>query len=267
MERPMQILLALAEQADEGMRLTDLSVKTGLGKSTVFRVLSKLQAVRLVERDRNTRRFFLGMAVFILGQAAAGRFGIVELARPTVLRLSESTADTVYLTILDGLEAVCLIRQEGSFPIKVLTMRVGERRPLGVGTGGMAMLSALPHEEARHIVAACTARYGDYPHFDGASIEQQIADTRQNGYSFSDDLIVPGMRAIGVAILNPSGRPVAALTVGAITERMQPDRLALLAGDINAEVAVIEKRISELSNIPGPTDGWRRSAGLSAEET
>jgi hypothetical protein len=32
-----------------------------------------------------------------------------------------------------GDEAVCLECIEGSFPIKVLTLRAGDRRPLGIG--------------------------------------------------------------------------------------------------------------------------------------
>ena len=248
MERPMQVLRALAKNVDEGMRLTDLSVATGLGKSTVFRLLAKLQGAGLVERDKVSRRFFLGMEIFILGQAASTRFGIVELGRASAFRLADQSADTVFLSVHDGLDCVCVIRHEGSFPIKTLTMNVGDRRPMGVGSGALAMLAAMSDDEIERITKENVARNKErFPNFTPTVISRLVEDTRRDGYTFIDSLVVPGVCAVGVAIMDPANRPVAGLTVAAIAERMHMERRLKLVDTVRQEVAGIEKRIADLA--------------------
>ena len=67
--------------------------------------------------------------------AAKHRFSFVRLAEPALERLAHRTQDTVYLVARVGDEIVCLDAREGSFPIKALTLNVGDRRPLGIGAG------------------------------------------------------------------------------------------------------------------------------------
>jgi DNA-binding IclR family transcriptional regulator len=68
-----------------------------------------------------------------------------------MMRIAEATGDTVFLTQRSGLDSVCVDRQEGTFPIKTFTLEIGMRRPLGVGTGSLAILSGLSEEEVKHV--------------------------------------------------------------------------------------------------------------------
>jgi len=54
--------------------------------------------------------------------------------------------------VRSGFDAVCMHRREGSFPIRTLVLEVGSRRPLGVGAGGLAILSSIEEEERAHII-------------------------------------------------------------------------------------------------------------------
>ena len=81
------------------------------------------------------------------GLTATPRFNLREICHPALARIADATGDTVFLTQRSGLDAVCLDRREGTFPIKTFTLEVGMRRPLGVGTGSLAILSALPEED------------------------------------------------------------------------------------------------------------------------
>src|SRR5690606_39494348 len=61
------------------------------------------------------------------------------------------------------LDAVCIDRAEGSFPIRVLTQNVGTRRPLGIGSGSLALLAAAPDDEVDNILRRNASRLKDYP--------------------------------------------------------------------------------------------------------
>ena len=73
-------------------------------------------------------------------------------------RIAERTGDTVFLNVRSGPDVLCIDRKEGTFPIKTLIIEVGNRRPLGVGAGGIALLMPLPDEELERVVSANEAR-------------------------------------------------------------------------------------------------------------
>src|SRR5204863_296004 len=83
----------------------------------------------LAEQDPETGRFFIGVKMLSWATAARDRFSLVRLVEPALLRISRQTQDTIYLVVRSGDDIVCLDCREGSFPIKVLTLNVGDRRP------------------------------------------------------------------------------------------------------------------------------------------
>lgn len=247
----MLVLRALSAAPEAGLRLSDVAVATEFGKSTTHRLLSRLTAVGLVEQDLDGRRYHMGFELYVLGQAAARRFGILAIAKASLQRLVERTEDTVYMSVLAGMDAVCLARVEGSFPIKTLTMNVGDRRPLPVGSGALSMLAHYSDDEIDRILEANTQRYREYTFFDMAFVHAMIDQTRRDGFTFSDNLI-DGMRALAVPILDPQGRPVAAITVSAISDRMKPERRTNIIAVMRREVQRITQRV------------WPESAGHAA---
>ena len=150
--RPTAILEALAAASSDGLRMTDVMHATGLGKATVHRLLAGLAAHRLVDQDSESARFFLGARILSWAVTAGDRFGLARLTEPAMARLAQTTLDTIYLTARSGDEAVCLNRREGLHPIKTLTLNVGDRRPLGVSAGGLALLAFLSDSEVERIL-------------------------------------------------------------------------------------------------------------------
>ena len=248
--RAMGLIDALAQRPEAGARLSDLARQTGLGKSTVHCLLAALQEAGLVERDSSQPLYYLGFRLYALGQAAAARFGILGIAGPSLSRLAEQSEDTVYLAAPVGTESVCLARVEGAFPIKTLTLNPGDRRPLGVGSGAMALLAFHDDDEIRRIVAANDARYRDYPFFDAHAVDRIVEQTRNQGHAFTEDIIVVGMRAVAVPILDPDGRPVAAITVGTISGRMTAERRTNVVRAIHREADRIAQRMWPASGNP-----------------
>ena len=141
--RAMEILHILSFNASSsGMRFSDLQAQSGLSKGTLHRLLKSLVASGFVEQAAGSRVYYLGLEFLSMGERAANRLDIRAVTQPSLERLANLTGDTVMLTIRSGLDAVCIDRAEGSFPVKVLTQNIGTRRPLGVGSGALALLAA-----------------------------------------------------------------------------------------------------------------------------
>ena len=132
------------ETGAHGVRLTDLVNVTGLKQPTVSRLIGALMREGLIEQDSESRRFYLGVEAFALGAIASARFGIHKLALDALLQLAATTEDSAFLSISRDTVSICLHREEGAFPIRTQVLKAGDRYPLGVGAGSLAILAAMP---------------------------------------------------------------------------------------------------------------------------
>jgi DNA-binding IclR family transcriptional regulator len=237
------LLETLAAEPEQGMKLAEICRATGLGKATAHRLLTGLVAYRLVDSDPASGRYFVGFKIFSWACGVGNRFGLVELARPSLEKLAERFQDVVYLLVRNGDETVCVERVEGSYPIKTLALDVGGRRPLGVGAGGAAIAGALPENERQALIrrgAAERRRFG----CDEAVVVASIETAAHQGFSVVDGAIVPNICTVGVAITLASGDPIAAVSVSALTERMTEPRRREVAAAIRAEIDAIRTSAS-----------------------
>lgn len=245
--RAALVLKALSEGSSEGMRLSDVAAAIGLGKATVLRLLRALIEVGYVETDELGKRYRLGYCLFNLGSAAR-RFHIIELARPGLARLAEATDDTIFLSLREGDQAHCVDRQTGAYPIRTLTLSVGDRRPLGVGAGSLALLAFEPEAEIERIIAANRDARRPFAAFGDDALRAMVSAARTNGYALNAGNIVSAMNAVGVPVMDQHGRVAAALSIAAITERVAPPRLAELVALLQAEAAALGMMIGVRRN-------------------
>jgi len=242
-ERALTLMREIAAHNRTGSRLLDLANRTGLQRPTVHRMLKCLTLENMVQQDPDTHRYYLGSMVFELGLTAAPRFNLREICHPAMNRIADATGDTVFLTQRSGLDSVCVDRQEGTFPIKTFTLEIGMRRPLGVGTGSLAILSALPDDEVRHVVTANAPRLPEYG-LTPTSLLAQVKRAQKLGYALREMPNLAGVRSIGHALHNQSGVAFAALSVSAISSRMSEKRVLELATMLKNETRLVEKHVA-----------------------
>jgi DNA-binding IclR family transcriptional regulator len=250
-QRLLTVLDALSRSGARGLRLTDVVDATDIGKTTTHRILSGLVSNGLADQDEETGRFFVGLRMLSWANAARERFSLARLAEPALARIARQTKDTVYLVVRSGDDVVCIDCREGAFPIKVLTLNIGDRRPLGVGAGSLAILSGLNDAEIdRHFTANAEA-LAKYP-FDEAKLRAMIATTRANGYAYNNVHVFQGlenitdMAGIGVPIHRADGAPVAALHLTGITSRFDPPRRDNLVAVLRGEARKLEAELMPL---------------------
>jgi DNA-binding IclR family transcriptional regulator len=237
--RVVNVLKVLAQHQETGLRFVDVARLCALEAPTAHRMLKALEAEGMVARDPRGRRYRLGTLVFELGLVAAPQFNLRELCASSLQRLADATGDTSFLFIRQGNDSVCISRVQGHYPIQTPVVTVGSRQPLGVNAGGLAILLALAPGEVERIVAAVRSRIGAYAELDERHLMEAITAGRAQGYAAIGEKAVPGVTAIGLAIRNPFGVPVAALTIAAMSSRMTPERQAALYPLLSNEVSVI----------------------------
>ena len=144
--RIVDLLKLMASHRGNGLRFVEIAELSHLERPTAHRMLKTLAAEGMVFREETSKRYFLGPLLLELGLAAARQFKLGELCTPSLRRLAELTGDTSFLFVRSGIDAVCLERIQGSYPIQTPSVPVGSRQPLGISAGGLALLSTLPDD-------------------------------------------------------------------------------------------------------------------------
>ncbi|MFJ9783007.1 IclR family transcriptional regulator [Amycolatopsis sp. NPDC101161] len=224
--RAHSALRAVAAFEPGGATTTAVAREAGLPRPTVHRLLTSLQGVGLVERDAD--RWVLGPELYFLGVAASRRYDVTEAALPVVRRLALATGESAFFSARRGEETICLIREDGAFPIRSHVLFEGARFPLGVVSAGMVVLAHLPDREVDEYLARVdlVADHGPQHHVD--EIRRHIALTRQRGYSVNPGLVVEGSWGLAAAVFDQGGSPRWALTLTGVEHRFGADRIPQL---------------------------------------
>ncbi|MFG1230033.1 IclR family transcriptional regulator [Xanthobacter wiegelii] len=228
-ERAVRVLRLLSSlNFAGGMTFAEIQQASGLAKGTLYRIIRALRREGFVERHPSSGKLYLGMDFLALGLASMNRLNLRELARPHLQRLAARTEDTVFLSIRVGPGSVCIDRCDGSFPIKTVTLNVGDHRPLGLGAGALALLAWLDDDEIKDIIGHNARRFPGNPVVAPAALAAAVARSRKAGYAFNDGQMLKSMCAVAIPVSERGGAPFAALSIAAIAERMEPARRTAL---------------------------------------
>lgn len=243
LERATALVDALSEAGDRGLNLAELVERTQLSKTTTHRLAHALTAVGWLYSDADSKTFHLGVRLAGRG-AHAWQYLAALLARPTLMALAEETGDTVFLSVREGSGAVCVARHEGGFPIRTLTLNLYDRRPLGVGAGALALLAWAPPAWRERYLEINEQWIASYPRISIPLVRELMANARTNGYAINDGGIIDSMIGIAVPILNEQQEVIAALSIAAISSRLDEKRRLQLVPDMQARAAVLAGQFS-----------------------
>ncbi|HSK38840.1 MAG TPA: IclR family transcriptional regulator [Arenibaculum sp.] len=263
-DRALRLLTLIGRHADPGIALSKVVEESRLNKPTARRLLMALMRAGLVDQDKDSRRYFLGEEAYVLGTLAARRYGIHQLAMGSLVKLAERSEDSAFLSVRRDTYAVCLHREEGSLPIRTHILKAGDRYPLGVGAGSLALLAALPDEEVDAVIEANREIVAErYPPFTPDVMKDCVARTRACGYALNPGLVLPSSWGIGVTVKAPDGNPAGALSIAAIASRLTEERQRELAELLGIEARRLETRLASLAK---PDDGQRRALRRAADQ-
>jgi DNA-binding IclR family transcriptional regulator len=217
------VLRAVAAHEPGGATTTAVARETGLARPTAHRLLTSLLGEGLVDRE-GARRWLLGPELYLLGAAASSRYDVTALAQPFVRRLAVATGESAFFSARRGDETVCLLREDGSFPIRSHVLHEGIRFPLGVASAGMAILAYLPDADIEGFLDGTdlTLAYGEQHRAD--RVRARVAETRAAGFALNPGLIVEGSWGMGAAVFDAADTPRWALSLTGVEQRFSTER-------------------------------------------
>jgi IclR family transcriptional regulator, acetate operon repressor len=235
-DRALSIIETLAED-DEGYRLSDLAVRTGLSTSTAHRLLATLEKRRFVHFDQDESKWHVGAQSFSVGATFARRRNFMAQATPYLRKLRDQTRETANLAVVDDESIIVLTRIESREIMRSLT-KVGGRVAMVASGVGKAVLATYPDEDVNGII-----RRQGMPRLTEKSIVRpgelfkELEVIRRQGYAVDDEEARIGLRCVAAVVYNDCSEPLAAISVSGMTGRITDDRLSVLGCIVRAVAA------------------------------
>lgn len=141
-ENALDVLEALCDEENE-VRISHLSEKLGMNKTSVFRLLATFESRGYVEKEAHSGKYRLGLAAYEMGQKFLSRMALLRKARPVMERLVRGCNETVYLAMRRYNDVLFLDLVDNAQQVKVVSL-VGKRYPLAACAAGKVILAYLP---------------------------------------------------------------------------------------------------------------------------
>ena len=206
LDKAVAILSLLAEGGPA--TLAGVVEGTGLPRPTAYRLLTALEAHRLVTRDDG--RYALGVRLSSWGSRAVG-VDLVEKARPMLVALRDETGESTQLYVRERDRRVCVASVERAGGGLRDTVPVGAVMALDRGSGGRVLLAWSQ---------------------DGERASGELAETRERGWAESVAEREAGVASVSAPVFGPGGALRAAVCVSGPISRLGENPGARLAGPV-----------------------------------
>jgi len=230
------------------VKLTQLVRESGLDRGTAYRLLTCLVEEGFIDRDE--KRYHLGPQAVMLSSLMAAPTPLVKRFAPGMKRIARTLGDTVFLMVRHGDMVQCDHREVGGSLVKILTTAVGQRRLLGTGTGGVALLGLIDNAEITRIWDRHKADYMTH----GIALDHMLAmarSVRTHGLARITTAIEPGVAGVGMAF-RFSEHVMGALSIATLAARFEPQRQHALGALLADELDALGLRGSRLPNSDAP---------------
>ncbi|MER6528590.1 IclR family transcriptional regulator [Streptomyces sp. NPDC001508] len=212
MERALALLTCFSLEASE-LRISELCAQTGLGQSTVSRMISTLERLGFVVQDVRTGLYRLGPTTTTLGSVALNSSVVFRVGRQTVQNLAHSTALGANLAERNGSALFYLCNFEGADAPKAFTM-AGRSAPLHATGMGKVILSDQPEDFVReYFERGLAVPYTPRTITRVEKMIEALEEVRNRSYATEVEELAFGRACLAAPIRGRTGEVVAALSV------------------------------------------------------
>src|SRR5579859_6294249 len=227
---------------DTEIGISALAQRLGLAKSTVHRLAATLITEGMLEQDRESGKYRLGLALFELGALVRRKMDVTNEARPFLKALRDSTGETIHLAVLDHASVLYINKMESRQAIR-MSSDIGGRAPAYCTADGKALLAFQPEELLAQMHKTGFPSRTPNTITDPVALRRDLAATRARGYAIDNEESELGMRSVAAPIHTHSGAVIASLSIAGPTHRVSKKTLATYAREIVEAADAISQRL------------------------
>lgn len=222
-QRAIAVLNVIGRSA-EPVSASQIIEASGLGKTSVLRILATLNDEKIIERFPQSGRYRLGANLIALAHRALGQHPLIQRAAPVVEEIVEYTSDIALLMTLQGRKSLCIERRVGSSPIATSGTVIGTRSPLHAGGGPFALLAFSDDKFVDEYLSLPLEKLTEQTVVDPDAVRARIEEARERGFTIGNQDLFDYVVAFGIPIRGYAGELLGSLSIGGINHRYPKER-------------------------------------------
>lgn len=239
--RALALLKAFSDAQPE-WALSDLAQAAGLNKTTTFRLLSALEAERLLMRNPLSGGYRLGVELIAIGGTAMRSNPLRAMSRPVLVTLAEQSGEAATLEVQVE-NCVLVIDEIASSNPMGMTQDVGNRLPIHATATGKVLLAARTDAALAGFLAEPLPALTEQTIVDPDCLRRELARVRQEGVALAVGELEPGFTAVAAPVVDRERAVVAAISVGGPSLRLTRERLPSLAAMVQMSARQISRQL------------------------
>lgn len=206
------LILEELDKKDE-MSISELSDSLNMDKGTVHRLINTIKDAGYVIQNPVNKKYANSLKLFAMGSRVVEKTGLKQIARPYLEKLAKETKETANLGLRIDRSIIYIDKIESNSTIKV-GIDIGVSIPDYCTGMGKAVIAFLTVEGRNALFASYTfIKYTKNTAVDSVSLEKNLEQVRERGYSTDDEEFVEGLISFGAPIFDYHGKPIAAISV------------------------------------------------------
>lgn len=230
------LLFSFVQQNPQGIR--EISKRTGMSTSTVYRLVRTLEGHGLLQQDPKTRKYHLGWRLLQLQEPLIQQLDIWQIARPHMLELSEKYGETAQLTQRSGNTAVTIEVIESKEPLRFAPPRGGSV-PLHCGAQAKAILAFLPAQELEAYLKSPLRAYTPHTIVNPQALRAELKRIRAARYARSLQELYIGAAGVAVPIFDRNDTIIGSCGVSGPIQRLTGDRMETVTRAVRRHARMI----------------------------
>lgn len=226
-EKLFTTLETFTKYRDGDLSLDEITKRTGLPKSTTFRLLHSLEKCGYLVQNESSGLYSLGERFFDLANSTLPYQRLISIARPYLQSLMLTFAESANLGVYDDGMVAHIFAIDSPKPYRV-SATIGNRGYLHCTSMGKALAAYLSKETLdeiflRHGLPQRTSRTL-------TSMDAVMADlnkVRRTGISHDNQEDVEGVECFGSAIFDAEGHVLASISLSGPSVRMTPQAVPM----------------------------------------
>ncbi len=214
-------VLGLFDSEHPDWGLNDICERTGMSKTTAYRMLRTLEATEFLAYEAETERYHLGKALIPAAYLAMSYVGFARVAHPHLEALATETGETVELTVSGPGGAIVVDQVASQNPFR-LNLPIGRVQNSASTSSFRMHIAYLPPAEQRRLLLRGTLARTANTMTDPDDILQRLAAEKAEGLAYDLEEQDLGVCAVSAPVLERDGSLRAVLTLVAPAERFGP---------------------------------------------
>lgn len=240
--RAVQILRAFSREKKQ-ISLTELHKLTGIGKSSLQRLLSTLVYEGLLQKDEETKLYQLGLDLLFLGELVEKNSGLLNIAVPIMKKINQSTKEVVSLSIIEEQKRKCIYSLKSHHELAALIF-AGQISPLYAGASAKVLMAYLPLEtQEEYLQGGSLEKLTEYTIESKDDLRRDLQRIREQGYGISYGERVRGAVSISAPVFNPFAEILASVSITIPSIRLEDYNVDELVKELLEGTAEITRRL------------------------